>query len=194
MEALMAMGGRETCRSICQLFAELLDYPTGDPAETARQCADLLKGSQAGAVLYLDRFRATALDCGISRLEEAYASMFDLQPSCCPYLGHQLCGESHRRSLLMVKLRELYREYGYTPGEELPDHLGEVLRFLAVLEDERLRLELTTDGLLPALEKMVQSLADSANPYGEIIKGLRVFLIGETAAGFPDVQPEEVVP
>jgi nitrate reductase delta subunit len=85
----------------------------------------------------------------------------------------------------MLKLRELYQQYDFTSGNELPDHLAEVLRFVGSIADQDCRLEIIQDGILPALEKITQGIEGDNHPYVTLLNALQSFLT-ETAT--PDTE------
>ena len=167
-------------QEICQEFAALLAYPDGRVAQRAAECAEQLKKINAEAGNFLSRFTDFLGASDASHIEEAFTGTFDLQALCHPYVGYQLCGESQQRTLFMLKLAELYRQHGFTPGNELPDHLSEVLRFVGSISDQECRMELIQDGLLPALEKITLGIETDNHAYLDLIKALQSFLT-ETA-------------
>lgn len=153
-------------RAALAAFADLFSYPRSDVVAVARRCLSItnqppLRGFVAWAQ------RATAAE-----VEEAYTAAFDLEPVCVPYLGEHLCPE--RRPLFIAGLVELYAADDFVPRDELPDHLAEVLRFLAVARDEKARFELLRDALEPALAKMARAL--EGNPYQAPLQALRAEL------------------
>jgi nitrate reductase delta subunit len=170
-----------THQALCRHFATLLSYPQGDMGDVARTCRDLLAECQPPAPAELARFCDFVAAQAASRLEEIYTATFDLQPVCHPYVGYQLFGESKQRTLFLVRLQECYRRHGYVAGGELVDHLSEVLRFLATTQDVTARAELVSDGLLPALAKIIQGMEDGEHPYGDLLRALQGFLSGESA-------------
>jgi nitrate reductase delta subunit len=137
---------------IVALLADLVDYPGPELAESVLVCRELV--SPAAASL-LDGFLADLERLGLERMQELYSSSFELEAACYPYVGHQLLGESYRRSRFMVWLLERYAEQGFEPDRsELPDHLLVMLRFLAVCGDDALASELVGEAILPALGRM----------------------------------------
>jgi nitrate reductase molybdenum cofactor assembly chaperone NarJ/NarW len=172
-----------THQELCRHFAALLGYPQGDLGGAARACHTLLAGQNRSAAAELERFCVFLATQPAARVEEVYTATFDLQPVCHPYVGFQLFGESKERALFLVKLQECYRTHGYLTGGELPDHLSEVLSFLAMATDATARQELVEDGLVPALAKIVQGLEAAQHPYGDVLRALQDFLAGaaETA-------------
>jgi nitrate reductase delta subunit len=163
-------------QTLCRHFADLLSYPDGATQQTATDCATLLQAlypksaeSLTGFVKFLDRQDA-------ARIEEVFTETFDLQPACHPYVGYQLCGESQQRTMFLIKLQQLYKQYGFPGGSELPDHLSTMLRFVGTVPDHDCRQELVSDGLLPALEKLLQGLAQDDHPYVALLRALQSFL------------------
>lgn len=169
-------------QELCRHFAALLGYPQEDTHDLARACQALLAGHNLpAAAADMERFRRFLAAQAPSRVEEVYTATFDLQPVCYPYVGYQLFGESKQRALFLVKLQECYRNHGYIAGGELPDHLSEVLRFLATAQDATARQELVNDALLPALARMVQGSEATEHPYGDVLRALQGFLSGASA-------------
>jgi len=181
-------------QTLCRHFADLLSYPDGATRPTAVACAALLYEIRpqaaeplTGFVNFLDAHEA-------ARVEEIFTATFDLQPACHPYVGYQLCGESQQRTMFLIKLQQLYKEYGFTAGTELPDHLSTMLRFIGTVADRNCRQELISDGLLPALEKLLQGLDTGEHPYVELLRALQGFLIETVDPGTEssaDPRPKE---
>ncbi len=137
----------------------------------------MLDGEFPPAAQALASFRDAMKNLSGSEREEVYTSVFDLQPRCAPYVAYQLCGESRQRTLFLIRLKEIYREHGFETGGELPDHLTEVIGFLAHAPESRAGEELASDGVLPALEKMLGSFGDDdAHPYRFLLQALRNYL------------------
>lgn len=168
-------------QELCRHFAALLGYPQEDTRDLARTCQTLLAENDPPAAADLERFCRFLAAQPPSRVEEVYTATFDLQPVCYPYVGYQLFGESKQRALFLVKIQECYRNHGYAAGGELPDHLSEVLGFLATAQDATARDELVNDALLPALARMVQGIGDGEHPYGDVLSALHGFLSGASA-------------
>jgi nitrate reductase molybdenum cofactor assembly chaperone NarJ/NarW len=159
-------------REIYRHFAALLSYPQGDMGDAARTCLALLSEHNRPAADELKGFCDFVVSQAPSRIEEVYTATFDLQPVCYPYVGYQLFGESKQRALFLVKLQECYRAHGYIKGGELPDHLSEILQFLAMAPDATDCEDLVNDGLLPALANIVQGV-EGEHPYGDLLRALQ---------------------
>lgn len=154
------------------VLGELLGYPRGELAGPARWAAALAgTGSAAGAAL--SRFAAAIETLTPSAAEELYTATFDLEPTCAPYLGVHLLGDDPVRGLFLARLHELFAAAGFRPREELADHVAEVLGYLAVAGPGAERDDLVADALLPALDRMIDALAERPNPYRELLAAAR---------------------
>ncbi len=154
-------------RALLAALADLLSYPgpatRGLAAETAASLQ--LADDDAGA-----SFLHHVAGAPVEALQELYGATFDLQPTCAPYVGHQLLGEeSGLRGPLLARLVAIYRRDGFAPQEELPDHVAEVLRYLSRVGPSAERDDLVRDGLLPALRKMIACLEDEGHPYRDAL-------------------------
>lgn len=162
---------------IYRLLSALLEYPRGDLAGPARECAALLAAELPQGAEQLARFLALAEENGPGRMEEIYTGTFDMNPTCTIYAGYQLFGESYKRGEFLVRLKEKYRERGFSEGNELADHLAVLLRFLSGLDpEESAARELIEDCLAPAVRKMNGSFpaapAENANPYACVLRAV----------------------
>ncbi|OGO32327.1 MAG: hypothetical protein A2Z29_02480 [Chloroflexi bacterium RBG_16_56_11] len=166
----------EETRQICRLFGDLLDYPGEGLAAAAEDCAGRMKAHFNGAS---DRVRAFADFVGSQppgTMEELYTRTFDMTPANTLYIGYHVFGESPRRSVFLVRLREAFQSRGFEAGTELPDHLAVLLRFLSVTDDPEFVSPLVHDAILPVLDKMVKSFPGDSRGYGPVVKSLRQFL------------------
>lgn len=149
-------------------LANLLDYPEADLLDRAGHAL----ACQAGAIEErLQVFRSQVELIGVGALQELYIETFDLKAETSPYLGHHMFGEEIRRNLFIAQLRGRYRELGIPDTTELPDHLANVLRFLAVLEAGQERTELVRDCLVPALGHMLRAMR-ADNPYTSLLQAI----------------------
>ncbi len=142
-------------RRIFQLFADALDYPQPGLIEAARECASLISPRSPEAAAHLRDFEAFAQGMSLERWQEIYTGIFELNATCHPYVGYHLFGESYKRSVFLLGLKEQLDARGLSYGAELPDHLVVLLRFLSICDDDTLADELIRVAMLPALEKMI---------------------------------------
>jgi nitrate reductase molybdenum cofactor assembly chaperone NarJ/NarW len=167
-----------------ELFGDLLEYPTPSLLQQAKECAEQLRVVHRDAANRLEEFCRIAEELPTSRMEELYTSTFDMQPVCYPYVGYHLYGESYKRGAFMARLNEGYHQYGFSAGNELPDHVAIVLRFLAqgpLGRDGDFGRALLCEGLVPTLEKMAGTFGgQNGNPYAAVVSALLLVLTDET--------------
>jgi len=140
---------------IFQLLADVLDYPQPGLIDAARECEDRSARLNAAAAASVHEFITFAEALSLERLQEIYTSIFELNATCHPYVGYHLFGESYKRSVFLLGLKERFDARGFSYGTELPDHLVVLLRFLTLCDDDALADELIRVAMLPALEKMI---------------------------------------
>ena len=153
-----------------ETLASLLEYPTGDlnlRVERAKQWLTIQKPEVA--VQFIS-FRRKIRAFSVDKLEELYTQTFDLNPVCTLDIGYHVFGENYKRGELLAKLRETEAPFELGQAHQLPDHLPVLLRLLAKLEDEELRLALIGEILIPALAKMLEALGQTDNPYRDLIE------------------------
>ncbi|HEX7124821.1 MAG TPA: nitrate reductase molybdenum cofactor assembly chaperone [Thermodesulfobacteriota bacterium] len=177
-------------RRLLALFADILDYPGPGLARAVGACEALAASASAEAASLLGAFRTFVEQTPLARLEEVYTATFDLDAACHPYVGYHLFGETYKRSVFLVGLRERYRAIGYLDGAELPDHVAVLLRFLALTEDAAQAEEVVQEALLPALERMTagadagpEEAGHEPKPahYRPVLRALYLVLGGEAA-------------
>lgn len=157
------MADSETQSQVLHLFAQMLEYPRPGLAAAAAECRDLVSSTTPEAVALLSVFHAFAEEAPPGQLEEFYTSAFDLDATCYPYAGFHLFGESYKRSIFMIGLKERYRDCNFVmPGNDLPDHVAVILRFLSVCKNAAIAEEILQDALLPTLKRMAGKNKDEA--------------------------------
>lgn len=163
-------------RLLCQLFANMIDYPGSGLRQAAKNCAIQLENSSPGITEPVQSFADFVNSQSLESLEELYTQTFDVTPVTSLYLGYHLFGETPKRSEFLIKLTEAYETHSFSPGIELADHLGVILRFLSVSEDPEFTLPLLEECILPTLEKTEKELKKNENQYAMVIGPLLKFL------------------
>ncbi|MER5945566.1 nitrate reductase molybdenum cofactor assembly chaperone [Streptomyces sp. NPDC001904] len=132
-----------------QAAALCLTYPD----EELYERLPLVRAAAPELAPFVDHAEATALP----ELAAHYVQVFDFKNRHSLYLTWWRDGDTRRRGMSLVEMKEIYREHGLEfTGEELPDYLPAVLEFSAqagsfLLEEHRsgielLRLALTEHG------------------------------------------------
>jgi nitrate reductase delta subunit len=161
------------------LVARLLEYPDGVTPQVALRAEGDLARRSPEAAAELEAFRTGVAGLDPREVEELYTRTFDILAPCCLDVGYQLFGETYKRGSFLVKMRGAARRYGVEPGSELPDHLPVVLRILARVDAGDDPSELAVEVLLPAVEKMLRSLAAGENPYAAVLRAVRALLCAD---------------
>ncbi|MCC7024862.1 MAG: molecular chaperone TorD family protein [Thermomicrobiales bacterium] len=195
-------------RDNLRCFADMLEYPAPSLPGTVNRCRTLLAAFDTDAADALVPFADYVARTPLPLLEEAYTGIFDLDPKCHLYIGYHLFGDSYKRSAFLIGLKERFSASGFSVGDELPDHLSAMLRFVAMTTDAIVAQELIDDALLPSLERMTDrnpsaAAAESATEalappeprpgaaYIGMLDALRMVLERASAAGGANTRMEE---
>ena len=153
---------------VYRLAALLLEYPTPE-------LLALVPDVQAAADELADRFATPVrrltdhlLTTPLPRLQEQYVETFDLRRRCSLYLTYYAYGDTRKRGVALVELKQAYRAAGAeVQGDELPDHLCVLLEFAATTDVEAgIRLLLAHRA---GLELLRLALEDSRSPYADAV-------------------------
>lgn len=160
-----------------ELVADLFEYPRdGFPARARQAAREVL---DSGSRVHLAEFAAEIAAITPELLEEAHVRTFLVAPASAPYVGIHLFGEEgFKRGHLMAGLVERFRAVGYEPGNELPDHVGVLLRFARHLEPDELS-DLVRWCLAAPVTAMHASLAATRNPYRHLLAALKALVAPE---------------
>ncbi|MFF9607301.1 nitrate reductase molybdenum cofactor assembly chaperone [Streptomyces sp. NPDC014684] len=113
-----------------QLQSLLLAYPDEGLPEhlsLARRAAPALPERVRDPLL---AFTGHAERTPAAELATAYVDTFDHRRRCCPYLTYYAHGDTRRRGIALLRLKQAYAAAGLRLTEdELPDHLAVVLEF-----------------------------------------------------------------
>ena len=172
---------KDSTSSLFDSFAALLEYPASAMTEQAGQLLEGLTPLHPETAKALEKFARMLDQLSLEQMRELYTITFDMQPVCYPYVGYHLFCESYKRGAFMAQLNEAYHTRDYSAGQELPDHLSVILRFLG-LDEENRRGDfcqiLINNGVNPALEKMLKVFnAETENPYFGLLSALQLFLV-----------------
>lgn len=146
------------------LLARLLDYPgNGFDALLDTIPADAPSGARA--------FARTMRVLPPEQREELHAVTFDITPACVPYTGIHLFGEENfKRGEYMAAVLARQVEAGFDPRPELPDHIGNLLRFLPSCPADEQRA-LAEFCILGPLAKMTGALSQDS-PYHHLLAAI----------------------
>lgn len=156
--------------NLLETLALALDYPMpGRLEELWRRWIECPRGP---AKQRLERFLRQVEDLSLGEWEELYTRTLDLTPTTAPYVGFAVYGESYQRGELLAALVRAFREIGLDPGSELPDHLANVLRYLARVEEPLPELAEILPRALSEMHKTLKTL-DAKNPYLLVLEAVQ---------------------
>lgn len=155
-------------------LAILMEYPEHDYCKSLEQCIALCSPPMPELTDFASRVNRLP----ISNLQELYVDFFDLHAETSPYLGHHLFGQDVRRNIFMAKLRDQYRGSGLADSPEMPDHLSQLLRYLALqnVPWNEETAELVERCALPAVGHMLQAAGSNQTPFVHLLRSVLVAL------------------
>lgn len=147
---------------LMEALALALDYPLPGRLETLwRLWIECPRGKPKQK---LERFLRKVENLSLGEWEELYTRTLDLTPTTAPYVGFAVYGESYQRGEFLAALVRAFAEEGVDPGSELPDHLANVLRYLARAKRPLPELLEILPKALAEMHKTLKTL-DAQSPY-----------------------------
>lgn len=148
-----------------RLAALLLEYPTAELVgmlpilrAAAQEVAEPARTALLGVVDHL-------ASRPLTELEAAYVETFDLRRRCSPYLTYYSCGDTRKRGVALVQLKQAFRDAGWElADDELPDHVAVVLELASAPGAQEAGLRLLLEHRA-GLELLRLALLDAASPY-----------------------------
>jgi nitrate reductase delta subunit len=165
-----------------ELTGLLLGYPDAELLAARTELAAAVAGigdpvAEAGLRSFLDWF-VSADDL---KIQEHYVRTFDLRRRSGLYLTYYLHGDTRKRGIALLTLKQRYRAHGLTlAAGELPDLLPVVLEFAAIAGPG--------DGEAPlrqhrrGLELLRLGLEEAGSPYAHLLRAVVTALAPLTAA------------
>ncbi|MGW3138854.1 nitrate reductase molybdenum cofactor assembly chaperone [Streptomyces sp. NPDC001139] len=175
----------------------LLGYPDACFARHLDLAARVAAGLPQPVARPLLAFTALAGQTAPDDLATAYVATFDHRKRCCLYLTYYTHGDTRKRGLALLRLKQAYAAAGRRlSDDELPDHLAVVLEFAATEPDAGVRL-LTEHRA--GLELLRLALTDDGSPWARVLDSVsatlpalagdeREAVLRLAAAGPPDEQ------
>lgn len=161
------------------LYADIFDYPSQNLPATVVECGRRLVDKLPRAAENLARLESETNACDTRAMMEKYAAIFDFSPARTLDLGYQLFGETYKRGIFLVKMKEAMEKYQIPLGNELPDHLPSVLRMLSVLKAEDEPRDLVEEVILPGVEKILRTFDGEGEAYRHALLALKTTLMAD---------------
>jgi len=150
-----------------RLLAALLEYPDAKYPQRVQDLSTFLDGRYVKSAAELDQFIALLPGHDLLLMQDLFTRSFDVQAITTLDVGYVLFGDDYKRGEMLANLNREHAAAGIDCGTELADYLPNLLRLLAVLEDEELVGDLVTGVLAPALLEMI---GKEMSPTSSIIK------------------------
>lgn len=145
----------ETSRANLSLMASLADYPQGNFVKKVQQIQLFLDHHFAELGIVLHPFTQFISTASMDDIQELHTRTFEVQAITTLDLGYLLFGDDYKRAELLVNLSREHTTIGNDCGLELADHLPNVIRLVARMDDEETRTELAAKLICPGLKKMI---------------------------------------
>ena len=119
---------------------------------------------------FLDRLRRTPLD----QAAADYVATFDHRKHCCPYLTYYAHGDTRRRGMALLRLKQTYAADGLElVDDELPDHLAVMLEYAAIRPDTGRTLLIEHRA---GLELLRIALRDTGSAWADVLNSVSATL------------------
>ncbi|MFF9818718.1 nitrate reductase molybdenum cofactor assembly chaperone [Streptomyces sp. NPDC014006] len=152
----------------------LLAYPDEQFEQRLALAARVAATLPAPVARPLLRFTTHAERTAPADLATAYVATFDHRKRCCLYLTYYAHGDTRKRGLALLRLKQTYAAAGWQLGDdELPDHLAVVLEFAAT--DPETGHRLLTDHRA-GLELLRLALNEDASPWAPVLDSVSTTL------------------
>ena len=117
-----------------QVVSLLLDHPDETLVERVPMLTDAVAGLPDDVRMPLSRFLARLSTVDLGELQGDYVDTFDVTRRCCLHLTYYLHGDTRKRGMALLVLKQRYRAHGLRLADgELPDLLPVVLEFAATV-------------------------------------------------------------
>lgn len=171
---------------VFKVASALLGYPDAASLDVRPQLAaavDHLPGGPARDELC--RFLGWLDDTDPTVAAAHYVEVFDLRRRCCLYLTYYTHGDTRKRGMALLALKDRYRRAGLILDTvEVPDYLPIMLEFAAITADGDATLAEHRHGL----ELLHVALGDVNSPYVSIIAAVTAVLPRPTRADLEAVR------
>lgn len=154
-----------------QVVSLLLDYPTEELLGRRPMLESAVATLPRPVRDALGRFLATLGSRALGDLQRDYVETFDTTRRGCLYLTYFAHGDTRKRGLALVQVKQAYRRAGAElVHDELPDHLCVVLEFGATTDvDGAWRL---LNDYRAGVEMLRIALADKGSPWHDVVLAL----------------------
>ena len=157
-----------------QLIADLFRYPDEKMVPRAKALLNIFQQQSQDNYESLASFVTSIENISVKKQQEYFMKTFDVQAVCYLDIGYMMFGEDYKRAQLLVNLQNEHKVAGVDCGNELADHLPNVLCLLAKTTNRDFEEELGFIITTPAVRFMLTKFKNIDNYY----KGLLEVLLG----------------
>ena len=138
------------------VIADIFNYPDEQYPQRVRAVQNQLTSRWPRAARELERFLELLPESNLVGMQELFIRSFDVQAVTTLDIGYVLFGDDYKRGELLSNLNREHVAAQVDCGHELADHLPNILRLLAKLNDTNLIGELAREIIAPAVNKMIE--------------------------------------
>lgn len=148
-------GCENTRYEIYGLLSQLFEYPQDeDYSNSIISIYEKLKSELPEVAESMKMFIDFVNETSVSGMQELYMRSFDVQAITTLDIGYVLFGEDYKRGQLLVNLNKEHREANNVCNSELADNLSNVLNLLAKMTNAKMRDDIASKLVIPAVAKM----------------------------------------
>jgi len=162
-------------------FADLFRYPDEKLLPKAKAFLEVVQSQMPERSKKLSAFVTAIEKLSAKKQQEYFMKTFDVQAVCYLDLGYVMFGEDYKRAQLLVNLQKEHKVAGVDCGNELADHLPNVLTLLSQTSNKGFAEELGFIITMPAVRFMLVKFQAFDNYY----KGLLEVLLEMLKHDFP---------
>lgn len=137
-----------------EIYSDLFIYPNEQLRIKIEEIQKYLSEHYPEASIEFQKFTDFSKNIDIKTWEEIYTRTFDVQAITTLDIGYVLFGDDYKRGELLVNLGSEHKRANNYCGNELADHLPNLLKLLGKLDSDELRSDLITHIIKPALAKI----------------------------------------
>jgi nitrate reductase delta subunit len=154
-----------------QIASVLLGYPDDDSAAALPLLAEAIGRLPARLANPLRAFLTYTETTPVLERAADYVATFDHRRRCCLYLTYYAHGDTRKRGMALLAVKNIYRSAGFElQSDELPDHLAVVLEF-ASAADVSVGRQLLLDHRA-GIELLRLALEDARSPYADVLRAV----------------------
>jgi len=162
-------------------LADLFRYSDEKLLTEAKSFLEFVHKQRPEQAEKLSAFVAAIEKLSVKGQQEYFMKTFDVQAVCYLDIGYIMFGEDYKRAQLLVNLQNEHKVAGVDCGNELADHLPNVLTLLSQTNNPDFATELGFIITLPAVRFMLVKFENIDNYY----KGLLEVLVEILQHDFP---------